>query len=259
MIFGQGASRSHQQISDLFQNLSEGKDAWGFYKIVFSIGSHVFRNAFKSLFRTYTPYIGCSNKPKYFEREAKRFSTIFAYLADLGILSYQAKIKTKEYISGKYGDILSELYIAHAVLWYISQLDKKSDEELIKVGMICLNDSFNNIENRIIDLANNNKYVKKGIARIFNPLMKLETLAVSLPFGIKKYNSIGIEDIKFLANQYTKNTKFYQTFKKKTFVSEDRNDQLKYIVDTFLENHRFTEEEKRLRINKVIAVNDFDK
>jgi acyl-CoA dehydrogenase len=55
-------------------------------------------------------------KTRKYYRKLTRYSAAFAFLADIAMLTYGGKLKQKEKISGRLGDVLSQLYICSAML-----------------------------------------------------------------------------------------------------------------------------------------------
>lgn len=123
MIFGQGAIRCHPyvlkelealQIEDERERLAE------FDRLLFAHIGHSISCAVRSFilglsFARFAAVPGDRRTRKYY-RKLTRYSAAFAFLADIAMLTYGGKLKQKEKISGRLGDILSQLYICSAML-----------------------------------------------------------------------------------------------------------------------------------------------
>lgn len=118
MIFGQGAIRCHPYVLREMR-AAMNNDAEEFNQ---AFGGHVhfiFRNMASSLWLSLSNGFFITDAPainaKYY-RQISRLSANFAFLADMCMFTLGGKLKFKEKISARLGDILSNLYIASAVL-----------------------------------------------------------------------------------------------------------------------------------------------
>ncbi len=123
MIFGQGAIRCHPfvlkelealQIEDEDERLST------FDRLLFAHIGHSISCAVRSFvlglsFARFAAVPGDRRTRKYY-RKLTRYSAAFAFMADIAMLTYGGKLKQKEKISGRLGDVLSQLYICSAML-----------------------------------------------------------------------------------------------------------------------------------------------
>ncbi|MCW8871354.1 MAG: acyl-CoA dehydrogenase [Xanthomonadales bacterium] len=123
MIFGQGAIRCHPfvlkemqaaRIADARERL-ESFDALLFAHVGYSI-----RNAVRSLFLglsfgkfTMVPH---DRKTAKYYQKLSRYSASLAFVSDVAMLTLGGKLKQKEHISARLGDVLSHLYICSAML-----------------------------------------------------------------------------------------------------------------------------------------------
>lgn len=145
IIFGQGAIRCHPYIfaelsaaQELDKNLSLKK----FDKALFGHIGYTFSTLFRSLF------LGISNGwlvfaprrspvKRYFQKFT-RMSAAFALIADFSMLLLGGELKRKERLSGRLGDILSELYLSSAVLKYFEE-QGRPHADLPVVQWLCQN------------------------------------------------------------------------------------------------------------------------
>jgi len=135
MIFGQGAIRCHpyiqKEMAALQQNNLAEFDALLFQHIGFFM--HNMAAAFW-LGLTNTAFHkvpGDQNTQRYYRRIA-RLSVGFSLLADYGLLTLGGALKRKERLSGRFADVLSNLYLCSCVLkYYRDQGCLKDDAPLL--------------------------------------------------------------------------------------------------------------------------------
>ena len=129
MIFGQGAMRCHPYLYEEFQVLAEQGDAalHKFDKLLFKhagFSASRFLRVVKLGFLPGTAAIPTDALPfarPWFQRIA-RFSAILAITADVGLLIMGGKLKVREMLSARLGDVLSQLFIASSILKYHASL-----------------------------------------------------------------------------------------------------------------------------------------
>jgi len=123
IIFGQGAIRAHPYLLKEMEAASSedhAKAAVEFDKALFAHIGFTISNAARSLFLGLTGALFVSapatgSTRRYF-RQLSRMSAAFTFTADVGLLMLGGEMKRKEKLSARYGDILSHLYLASAVL-----------------------------------------------------------------------------------------------------------------------------------------------
>lgn len=123
IIFGQGSIRAHPHMLDNMMALQEPdpeKSLAAFDKSFWAHVGHTTRTLFRAWGRALTggrfapaPDAGAA-APIY--RELSRWSAAYALTADFAFLTLGGALKRKEMISGRMGDILSEMYILSAAL-----------------------------------------------------------------------------------------------------------------------------------------------
>jgi acyl-CoA dehydrogenase len=123
MIFGQGAIRCHPWVlkeMQAAQNPDESKRVPEFDKNLFGHIGFAISNAVRSWWYGLTAAkIGSAPGDAYtkrYYRKLNRYSANLALLADTSMLLLGGKLKFKEKLSGRLGDVLSHLYIASAML-----------------------------------------------------------------------------------------------------------------------------------------------
>jgi len=123
MIFGQGAIRCHPfvlkelqaaQISDPSERL-QTFDRLLFQHIGYTI-SNACRAVLMGLGTGRFSSVPSDRKTGRYYRKLSRYAAAFALVADLTMLTFGGKLKQKERISARLGDVLSQLYIGSAML-----------------------------------------------------------------------------------------------------------------------------------------------
>ncbi|MCW8924936.1 MAG: acyl-CoA dehydrogenase [Xanthomonadales bacterium] len=123
MIFGQGAIRCHPyvlkemeaaRIEDRERALKEF-DHLLFSHIGYSIGNAV-RSMLLGLSFARFAAVPTDRKTAKYYRKLTRYSAALAFASDVAMLSLGGKLKYKEHISARLGDVLSQLYICSAML-----------------------------------------------------------------------------------------------------------------------------------------------
>ncbi len=123
MIFGQGAIRCHPyvlkemeaaKIEDKRERIER------FDELLFSHVGYSIRNAVRSLvlglsFGKFATVPHDRKTAKYYQK-LSRYSAALAFVSDVSMLTLGGKLKQKEHISARLGDVLSQLYICSAML-----------------------------------------------------------------------------------------------------------------------------------------------
>ncbi len=137
MIFGQGAMRCHPYLFDEFQVLAEqGSEAdRKFDRLLFSHIGYSASRFLRTMALGWVPALAkaptnASAFGKPWLQMIDRFSAVLAITADVGLLVMGGKLKVREMLSARLGDVLSQLFIASAVLKYHATLpaDEISDQ-----------------------------------------------------------------------------------------------------------------------------------
>lgn len=123
MIFGQGAIRCHPYVLKEMEAARLG-DARArierFDELLFGHVGYSIRNAVRSLvlglsFGKFTMVPHDRKTAKYYQK-LSRYSASLAFVSDVAMLTLGGKLKQKEHISARLGDVLSHLYICSAML-----------------------------------------------------------------------------------------------------------------------------------------------
>lgn len=119
ITFGQGAIRCHPYVIEEIQSC-HSDDLERFDKALFGHIGFTVSNASRALFLALTrsklaasPSVG-SDKRYY--QQLTRMSAAFAFVADVAMLVLGGSLKRREKLSGRLADVLSQLYLASAVL-----------------------------------------------------------------------------------------------------------------------------------------------
>ncbi len=123
IIFGQGAIRAHPYLLKEMEAASSDdhiKAAVDFDRALFAHIGFTISNAARSLFlgltgALFSPAPGGAPTRRYY-RQLSRMSAAFTFTADVGLLMLGGEMKRREKLSARYGDMLSHLYLASAVL-----------------------------------------------------------------------------------------------------------------------------------------------
>jgi acyl-CoA dehydrogenase len=123
MIFGQGAIRCHPYVlremqAARIENPAERIEL--FDALLFGHAGYSIRNAVRSLvlglsFGKFTIVPHDRKTAKYYQK-LSRYSASLAFVSDVAMLTLGGKLKQKEHISARLGDVLSHLYICSAML-----------------------------------------------------------------------------------------------------------------------------------------------
>ena len=123
MIFGQGAIRCHPYVlkemeAARLENASQRLER--FDDLLFSHVGYSIRNAARSLILGLSfgkfAMVPHDRKTSKFYKKLSRYSAALAFISDISMLTLGGKLKQKEHISARLGDVLSHLYICSAML-----------------------------------------------------------------------------------------------------------------------------------------------
>jgi acyl-CoA dehydrogenase len=139
MIFGQGAIRCHPYVlremeAARIENPDERIDQ--FDRLLFSHVGYSIRNAVRSLvlglsFGKFAMVPHDRKTAKYYKK-LSRYSAALSFVSDISMLTLGGKLKQKEHISARLGDVLSHLYICSAMLKrYESEGRPMADQALL--------------------------------------------------------------------------------------------------------------------------------
>eukprot|EP01134_Creolimax_fragrantissima_P007714 CFRG7714T1 len=218
IIFGQGLIRSHPHVLDLMHSVHNGNDLKGFKKHLGLLIGHAVRNTMRSLKYAVMRSRFSSNKIAYYESQMARLSTNFAITSDMA-MSIGGQLKFAEFTSGRFADVLSNLYMGYANLWYYKNHYVQGHDELLTVAMEQI---IYDTQNSLIEISANFPIRPVGWA------MK----AVTFPFG-KCYRAPTDTMRRNAAQMITTETEVREQFKENIFISTDPEDRAN-MIDTAL-------------------------
>lgn len=139
MIFGQGAIRCHPYVlkemkAARLESHSESLEA--FDRLLFAHAGYTIRNAVRSflLGLSFGKLAGVPvhRETSRYYRKLSRYSAAFAFTSDIAMLALGGRLKQKERVSARLGDVLSHLYICSAMLArYESQGRPAADQPIL--------------------------------------------------------------------------------------------------------------------------------
>ncbi len=121
IIFGQGAIRCHPYVMAEMQ-AAHNDDLVAFDRALFAHIGHTIGNGLRALVTglTGSHFVGVpanvAPETRRYYQQLTRFSSAFAFLADISMLVMGGDLKRKEKLSARMGDILSLMYLSSAVL-----------------------------------------------------------------------------------------------------------------------------------------------
>ncbi len=143
IIFGQGAIRCHPYILEEIkaaQNKDYDAAAIAFDRALFGHVGYTLSNFARTLWLGlcggYLQGAPVSGEERYYYQQLGRMSAAFALVADVTMLLFGGALKRKEKLSGRLADILSQLYLASAVLKRFHD-DGRPAEDLPLVRWAC--------------------------------------------------------------------------------------------------------------------------
>ncbi len=181
MIFGQGAIRCHPYVLKEMQaarieNVSERIDR--FDDLLFSHVGYSIRNAVRTLllglsFGKFTSVPHDRKTAKYYKK-LSRYSAALAFVSDVSMLTLGGKLKQKEHISARLGDVLSHLYICSAMLKrYESEGRPAADQAILAWAF---HNAIYKIQNALRLVVDNfpNRYMRSMLRLVVFPFGRRE-------------------------------------------------------------------------------------
>jgi acyl-CoA dehydrogenase len=241
IIFGQGAIRCHPYLLREMRSVDNPDPAQGLKDFDRAFWGHIgftLSNAFRAFVLAITaghfvrsPVDGPT--ARYF-RQVTRMSSAFTYVADVTMLMLGGKLKFKEKLSGRLGDILSHLYMLSAILKRYED-QGRPEEDLPLLHWACI-DSLVQVQESLYDVFRN----------FPSPAVGLLLRAMTLPFGrpYKKPND-GLG--KAVARLILADTGARARLTQGVFVSTSPGDAVGAVVDAFGKVLAASEAEEKLR------------
>ena len=139
IMFGQGMIRCHPYAYAQIEALESG-DVKVFDTLLFKHIGHVTRNKARAcvmgLTRGYVHTSQSQGKAKRYEQKLAWASAKFAFFSDVALGLLGGSLKRRESVSGRFGDILAQMYLITATLKrYEEEGRKQSYEDLLEVAI----------------------------------------------------------------------------------------------------------------------------
>jgi len=175
IVFGQGAIRCHPYVMAEMQ-AAQTNDLVAFDRALFAHIGHVVRNGLRALASglTGSHFVGVpanvAPETRRYYQQLTRFSSAFAFMADISMLVMGGDLKRKEKLSARMGDILSLMYLSSAVLKrYESEGRQQADAPLMHWAIW---DSMFKAQNAFEGVVSNfpSKFVSTFLRRMIFPL-----------------------------------------------------------------------------------------
>ena len=173
MIFGQGAIRCHPYVLDEMA-AAQNNDVNAYDKLLFRHIGHVGCNKVRSLWLGITggrmSASPTRDATRRYYQQMNRLSANLALLSDVSMAVLGGSLKRKERISARLGDVLSQLYLASAVLKrYEDEGRNEADLPLVHWGV---QDALFQAEQAIVDLLRNfpNRMVAGAMQLVIFPV-----------------------------------------------------------------------------------------
>jgi acyl-CoA dehydrogenase len=160
IIFGQGAIRCHPYIQAEMKALSEPNQGIGimhFDQAVFKHLQYTLSNKARMVFHSLTAGgLYCAPNVKFFKRyyrQLSRMSVALSFISDVALILLGGKLKRRERLSARLGDVLSYLYLASSVLKYFQNMGNEKDDSA-SVNW-CVQTCLYQIQNAFLEFFNN--------------------------------------------------------------------------------------------------------
>jgi acyl-CoA dehydrogenase len=160
IIFGQGAIRCHPCVLKEMQAVAEDDEVMGLKQFDKAIFAHI-GFVMSNVVRTFL--LGISNarlhRPPFkdvtrrYYQQIMRLSATFALLADVSMIILGGSLKRRESLSARLGDILSNLYLASAVLKHFQDQNRPEADQVL-LEWSCQNCLYN-MQEAISEFLNN--------------------------------------------------------------------------------------------------------
>eukprot|EP00940_MAST-03C_sp_MAST-3C-sp2_P000120 g120.t1 len=221
IVFGQGLNRAHPVMQDLIASIQDGDDAKGFHKQLLKLVSHAATNAGRSFGQSIARRRSKgTNLVSYYESQLQRLASAFAFSADLG-MTLGGKLKVAEMQSGRFADILSEIYLGYAMLWYRQK--NASVDGVDRVMEFAMDRCLHRIETAFFGIFDN--FPIRPVAWTMR--------AVTFPFGRGTYAPPSDRLVKSTSQLITTDTEIRRLLSSTVFVSSKPTDRVREIDAAF--------------------------
>ncbi len=180
IIFGQGGVRAHKYMLDMIEAINNPDMKQGrkdVMKILPRMMGHAVVNMARCLWLGVTRgafnFAPTKDKDvKKYYKQINRLSASFNMVTDLSFMSLGGKLKRLERVSGRLGDVFSNLYMASATLWHY-EVNGRHKEDLPLVNWACTH-ALKQAEKALDDVITNFPHKETNftgpLARLMRPL-----------------------------------------------------------------------------------------
>jgi acyl-CoA dehydrogenase len=220
--FGQGSIMSHpyayKEITALQNNDSKSFDR-EFFSHIGNLFSNILRSILLSVTRGYwnlhpAEYFS-SDLSVVYRKKIAWCSATFAVLGDLALARYGGNLKRKEKLNGRFGDVLSAMYIAISILKKYEFNNRNPQEKALATH--ALNEQLNKAQKAIDGIFQN----------IFGSFGKFFIFPFALFARCNIFCKESSDDLgKIIVNNITKNGSAREDLTYGIYVSKDRQDNL---------------------------------
>ena len=118
--FGQGLTRAHPHLLHIIEAIGKGDDMKGFNSALTGTIKHGATNLGRSLISgMFRSRMAPAKKDlvSHYQSQLEKLSANFALCSDFA-LTMGGKLKAAEFVSGRFADVLSNIFLGYAVLWH---------------------------------------------------------------------------------------------------------------------------------------------
>jgi len=179
IMFGQGLIRCHPYAYAQIEAL-EQRDVTAFDRLLFAHIGHVVRNGARALVlglsRGYLHRAHSQGRSRRYEQKLAWASARFAFWGDVALGLMGASLKRRESISGRFGDVLAQMYLITCTLKrFETEGSLKAHERLLEVS---INEAFGKIDEAFGEIVANLLPGSAGLPmRILSYLGRLNPIA----------------------------------------------------------------------------------
>jgi acyl-CoA dehydrogenase len=161
IIFGQGAIRCHPYILSEMNAVADENQKQGLRIFDKNIFAHIgyFISNFARAFLLGLTGGRLARVPagdlKYYYRQLSRYAAIFSLIADVAMLKMGGKLKRKEKLSARLGDLLSIIYMGSAAIKYYELQDEK---ELLPIMQWACDELLYQMQTQLYEFLSNFPY-----------------------------------------------------------------------------------------------------
>ena len=222
IIFGQGVIRCHPFVLKEMHALQDN-DKRAFGALLEQHIGHTIANASGAMFHALTGSRVAKTPDgpfKYYYQQLARASAAMAFVGDVALLTLGGKLKFKESLSARLGDLLSMTYMMSAVLKNFED-DGQPKDDIVLVKWI-LNDCLHNYWQSMQEILDNlpNKWLGKALK------------VVVMPYGVPRFANLDRTNRK-IAKLFTTLSATRARVTSNVFVSDNPQDGLAIVENAF--------------------------